>query len=107
MNKKFSRRDFIKVGGLALLGTAGAVTANQTSSANQDHAKPNKALHTSHVMQQGDHGDLPGTVGEVDHEANGFNPTDILTDFDYGDGIHLAERTNTAGIQHRCHQQEH
>ena len=29
-------------------------------------------------------GALPGTVGEVDHEANGFNPTEVLTDFDYG-----------------------
>jgi FtsP/CotA-like multicopper oxidase with cupredoxin domain len=27
---------------------------------------------------------MPDTVGEVDHERNGFNPTDILTDFDYG-----------------------
>ena len=23
-------------------------------------------------------------VGEVDHNRNGFNPSDILTDFDYG-----------------------
>ena len=29
-------------------------------------------------------GDLPGTVGEVDHAKNGFDPTQILTDFDYG-----------------------
>lgn len=27
---------------------------------------------------------MPSTVGEVDHARNGFNPTDILTDFDYG-----------------------
>lgn len=27
---------------------------------------------------------VPATVGEVDHSANGFNPTDMLTDFDYG-----------------------
>jgi len=27
---------------------------------------------------------MPRTVGEVDHKANGFNPSDILTDFDYG-----------------------
>lgn len=27
---------------------------------------------------------MPGFVGEVDHAANGFNPTAILTDFDYG-----------------------
>jgi FtsP/CotA-like multicopper oxidase with cupredoxin domain len=28
--------------------------------------------------------DMPTVVGEVDHEKNGFNPDDILTDFDYG-----------------------
>jgi FtsP/CotA-like multicopper oxidase with cupredoxin domain len=27
---------------------------------------------------------MPGVNGEVDHEANGFNPTDILADFDGG-----------------------
>ena len=27
---------------------------------------------------------MPGTVGEVDHQKNGFNPTEILRDFDYG-----------------------
>ena len=27
---------------------------------------------------------MPTTVGEVDHERNGFNPSDIVTDFDYG-----------------------
>src|SRR3990172_7952249 len=81
--KPLSRRDFLKVGGLAVLGTAGATTLIQ-----KDHKPsveaPNK-IHSSHVMQQGDHGDLPGTVGEVDHKKNGFNPTDILTDFDTGE----------------------
>jgi len=28
---------------------------------------------------------MPGVVGEVNHVRNGFNPTDILTDFDYGE----------------------
>lgn len=27
---------------------------------------------------------MPTTIGEVDHTRNGFNPSDILTDFDYG-----------------------
>ncbi len=27
---------------------------------------------------------MPGVVGEVNHQANGFNPTDLLTDFDPG-----------------------
>jgi FtsP/CotA-like multicopper oxidase with cupredoxin domain len=81
--KPLSRRDFLRVGGLAVLGTAGATALTQN---NHNHSsKEPVQSHESHVMQQGDHGDLPGTVGEVDHERNGFNPTDILTDFDYGE----------------------
>ncbi len=78
--KSISRRDFLKVGGLAIFGTAGAVALNQNQ-------KESPHSHTSHVSTPMQHGDavLPGTVGEVDHEANGFNPTDILTDFDYGE----------------------
>jgi manganese oxidase len=77
MKNKVSRRDFIKVGGLALLGSVGATVANQSHPKNREHAPG---------MQHGDDGDglMPNTVGEVDHEKNGFNPTDILTDFDYG-----------------------
>ncbi len=30
---------------------------------------------------------MPGVVGEVDHGFNGFNPTDTLTDFNYGDRV--------------------
>jgi len=83
MNNKFSRRDFLKIGGLAaVLGTTGVISLNQSKpKSGHDH---NDTFPT-HAMQQGDHGDLPGIVGEVDHEANGFNPTDILTDFDYGE----------------------
>ncbi len=80
--KSISRRDFLKVGGLALFGTAGAVALNQKNE-NQPHAHTPPS---SPLMQHGDgDGVMPGTVGEVDHEANGFNPTDILTDFDYGE----------------------
>ena len=83
MNNKFSRRDFLKIGGLAaVLGSTGIVAFNQKNTTN-NHG--HDGMDPSHAMQQGDHGDLPGTVGEVDHEKNGFNPTDILTDFDYGE----------------------
>src|SRR5689334_4501552 len=89
MNNKFSRRDFLKVGGIAaFLGTAGVVTLNKNgpnTGGDDGHNHHGSAEATpAHVMQQGEHGDLPGTVGEVNHEKNGFNPTDILTDFDYG-----------------------
>jgi manganese oxidase len=82
--KPLSRRDFLRVGGLAFLGTAGATALTQNK-VEHVHEISHDNLHTSHAMQQGDHGDLPGTVGEVDHEKNGFNPTDTLTDFDYGE----------------------
>ena len=76
--KNISRRDFLRAGGLALAGAAGAVALNQQK------AHASQETHTN--MQHSGHGDdpLPGTVGEVDHEKNGFNPTQILTDFDYG-----------------------
>lgn len=76
MMANLSRRDFLRSGAVTLLGTAGAVTLAQTA----EHAKaspPADAEDTDHLM--------PTVVGEVDHERNGFNPTDILTDFDYGE----------------------
>ena len=82
--KSISRRDFLKVGGLVLFGTAGAVALNPKDD------PQSQTSHASPPMQHGD-GILPGTVGEVDHEANGFNPTDILTDFDYGEASTLPD----------------
>ncbi|HJS20878.1 MAG TPA: multicopper oxidase domain-containing protein, partial [Anaerolineales bacterium] len=80
--KPFSRRDFLKVGGLAFITTAGAAGA---LSRNENKHVHDGGPHSTHVMQQGEHGDLPGTVGEVDHAKNGFDPTELLTDFDYGE----------------------
>jgi FtsP/CotA-like multicopper oxidase with cupredoxin domain len=80
MDKDFSRRDFIRAGALTVLGTAGAVALVQaTQQANA--APPAQEGHGEEAHKM--HG-MPGTIGEVDHERNGFNPTDILTDFDYG-----------------------
>lgn len=66
-----------------MLGAVGARALVQNNSS--DVAANGHNVHSPDLMQQGDHGDLPGTVGEVDHEKNGFNPTDILMDFDYGE----------------------
>ncbi len=78
MDKKLSRREFLKAGALGLVGTLGAA-----ASAKLIVPPP------SHPQQDGGHGgDGPHGMtmpnGEVDHEKNGFNPTDLLTDFDYG-----------------------
>jgi FtsP/CotA-like multicopper oxidase with cupredoxin domain len=79
MNKKhISRRGFIRSGAFTLLGTAGAVALTQTLQQRADAAPSAHSEHDTH-----DAHDL-GTVGEVDHEANGFDPMALLTDFDYG-----------------------
>jgi len=81
MDKKISRRDFLKLGG------AGLVTAAGTAAAMTQTTTNNKTEHKSHLLQppmQMDHGEgLPG-VGDVDYVKNGFNPSETLYDFDYG-----------------------
>ncbi|MEW5829928.1 MAG: multicopper oxidase domain-containing protein [Chloroflexota bacterium] len=79
MSQKFSRRDFLKASGLGALGALGAAIFGYSKSraAGQVH---HPAVAT---MQHGGNA-MPGVVGEVDHAANGFDPTEILTDFDYG-----------------------
>ncbi|MBI2758271.1 MAG: multicopper oxidase domain-containing protein [Chloroflexi bacterium] len=76
-----TRRDFLKLGGLAVLGTtAGAPTLiqNKPDPASQEQS----ARKLSRQAHGGD--PMPGTLGEVNHEKNGFNPTETLTNFDYG-----------------------
>ena len=79
-NIPLSRRSFLKVGALALVSAGGALALTQK--AEQASAAP-----LSHAGMQVDHPNedaMPMLVGEVDHARNGFNPSDILTDFDYG-----------------------
>jgi len=70
-----SRRDFIRSGAFTLLGAAGAAALVHTSE-QAGASPPSQMDHEAHGM--------PSVVGEVDHERNGFNPSDVLTDFDYG-----------------------
>lgn len=79
MNDKFSRRDFLKIGALGAIGLSGAAALSQ-------HKRP-----TPMLMDQDNSSDMqsmpgmPGPVGEVNHVANGFNPSEVLTAFDYGE----------------------
>ncbi len=77
MDEKISRRNFLRVGILGLFGAGGATLLGRGGV--QDAGAP--PAQTDHVG----HDAMPGVVGEVDHARNGFNPTDILTDFDYGE----------------------
>lgn len=94
MNQNLSRRDFLGASALTVLSTAGAVAFAQAGKPGQAESAPPMGYSPHHAM--------PETVGEVDHERNGFNPSDILTDFDYGrvskleNGQTLREYTITA-----------
>ena len=78
MTQRFNRRDFIKAGAIGALGLAGAAGLSRRLPVAAQGANPGNDMdHSKHMF-------MPGTVGEVNHVANGFNPTDILTDFDYG-----------------------
>jgi FtsP/CotA-like multicopper oxidase with cupredoxin domain len=86
-----SRRDFLRTGGFGLAGLAGVLGLRGLA---QEGGTPTP--HATHETAAGgaidypsanppvmDHGGM-GTVGQVDHAANQFDPHEILTDFDYG-----------------------
>lgn len=84
--KKFSRRDFLKTalgGGLVLSGlTAGEQLSpggKETLNAQLQSTVNSESPMESHA----EHGN-PGTVGQVDHSANGFDPSTMLYEWDYG-----------------------
>ena len=104
-----SRREFLKlgaVGTLAIGALGGAGRLSILKSAHKDAPTPTvqpdmdmngtsgmDSMPASGALPGMDHQGtgnsahemiMPGVNGEVDHQANGFNPTDILTDFDYG-----------------------
>jgi FtsP/CotA-like multicopper oxidase with cupredoxin domain len=72
------RRGFLKAG----LGGIGAVGAGALG---MSLDRPSRLLATG-ASGHGGHGAdaMPGLVGEVNHERNGFDPTELLTDFDGG-----------------------
>jgi FtsP/CotA-like multicopper oxidase with cupredoxin domain len=83
--QQLSRRDFLKAlltGGLAVSGAAAGEGALRTAAAGQPAGGGDPAAASAQVYS-GHHGQF-GTVGQVDHQANGFNPTDMLSDWDYG-----------------------
>jgi FtsP/CotA-like multicopper oxidase with cupredoxin domain len=86
-NHPLSRRDFLKLGAVGAAGMAGvAALARTGATAAAQPPPPSHEMPSGHDMPAGHNMNhaMANTVGEVDHDRNGFNPTDILTDFDYG-----------------------
>jgi len=84
VNKFITRRDFLKMGGVGILSAGGATVAARRGDFTRSRKIP--------PMQETGHGGnpLPGT-GDVDTQRNGFDPAQILTDFDYGTQSTLAD----------------
>ena len=81
-NKKgVSRRDFLKVGGIGMAGLAGiSALGSEKAPGTVEAMALSQQDEVNAALAHG----VPGVVGEVDYEANGFNPLEILYDFDYG-----------------------
>ena len=72
---RVNRRSFLKrVGAAGAIGGAAALSGKEMLLAQGSHTAGHPGSHGGH-----------GAVGEVDHVRNGFNPTEILTDFYTGD----------------------
>ena len=96
--KYFSRRKFLGFGLGSITSIIGAALLGRSASA-QDETQSN-----GHQMQSmSGHDGTMMMMGEVDHERNGFDPLQILTDWDYGEvsqldsGQTLREYTIDAG----------
>jgi manganese oxidase len=80
MRINLSRRNFIKTGAMALAGAGGAAVLSQMTQAANGSPPTHEEMHMDHGGMEA----MPMMVGEVNHDVNGFNPSDILTDFDTG-----------------------
>lgn len=82
MSSNLSRRKFLT--SLALAGAAPTVLAATNAAQSQAPAPPDHDAHggISPLAHQHDGANI--VVGEVDHAANGFDPHDLLTEWDTG-----------------------
>jgi FtsP/CotA-like multicopper oxidase with cupredoxin domain len=81
MEKRFSRRDFLKMSAVGGLGLP--IIQGIRSLVGKDTSPPN-SVDPEDIDHSESHG-AAGVVGQVDHEANGFDPHEMLYDFDYGE----------------------
>src|SRR3972149_5680838 len=77
MSKKLTRREFLTAGVLGLAGTLGVAAGSKL-------AAGSPPLTGAHQHGGGGPHGMTMPVGEVDHARNGFNPSEILTNFDRG-----------------------
>jgi FtsP/CotA-like multicopper oxidase with cupredoxin domain len=79
MKRNLSRRDLLKIGSLGFFGLP--LFANLKEAFKGDPF-PNQTVSEAPQTQDAHQG--LGTVGQVDHQSNGFHPRELLYDFDFG-----------------------
>lgn len=77
--KQLSRRSFLRAGSISMAGLAGLLGLRGTVTPQTVAAQTEEDPHAGHGGA--------GMVGQVNHEANEFDPHELLTDFDYGEVI--------------------
>jgi manganese oxidase len=88
-NTRFDRRNLIRMGARGAAGATGvAALAVPLGLANDNRSAPGSTSHDHHI-QTGDEAEHSGhndslTVGEIDIARLGWDPIELLTDFDYG-----------------------
>ena len=90
--KKLSRRDFLKTAfgsGLAITGLAGISSKRDVSAQLQKEGAVIMASQEN--GSHNGHSGMPGTVGQVDDAANGFDPLSLLYEWDYGEVSQLPD----------------
>lgn len=86
MPPNLDRRNFIKAGTLGVLGVAaGAAALRAPALVQAQDPSPTPDPYAGHAAHGGIF--MPGVEGQVNHAANGFDPMQILTDFNYGDRV--------------------
>jgi manganese oxidase len=90
MQTNLNRRSFLKAGAFSSLGIAGTVALPHILAQAQTTETNAEAAHAMHSGI-----DMPGFVGNVDHQFNGFNPSDVLTDFNRGDRVSTLDNGQT------------
>ena len=83
LQRYFSRRKFLGFGlgsMISLIGTAPLGRSVVAQDETRTTKTPMRSGHDGRMMM----------VGEVDHERNGFDPLQVLTDWDYGEVSELA-----------------
>jgi manganese oxidase len=88
MPQDINRRQFLKAGTLGVLGVAAGATVlagPRLVQAQDTSPTATPDPYAGHAAHNGNY--MPGVEGEVNNAANGFDPMEILTDFNYGDRI--------------------